>query len=86
MSALTRPSRLVTALLFYIHIVTFVQVSASDRDSGTNSLITYSIISGDDAVKKFEINANSGIMLNRSTTFALCFILLQQLIYCRCYV
>ena len=31
-----------------------------DRDTGSNADITYVIISGDDSVKKFEINGTSG--------------------------
>ena len=40
----------------------FTQVKASDKDAGTNADITYSIISGDDDVKKFSINQTSGNM------------------------
>ena len=40
-----------------------LQVLARDRDTGSNAAITYAIVSGDDSVKKFEINRQSGIVM-----------------------
>ena len=36
------------------------QVLATDMDSGTNAVVSYVIVSGDDSVKKFEIDQQSG--------------------------